>query len=265
MSPSSCSSPSHVLLDIEGTTCPVSFVAETLFPYASEHLGAYLAVHAHDPQIQQLVQELEPIWQHDTAPKAQQLLSQRAVVANPAQPADAEPVDVMAYLPYLQWLIEMDRKVTPLKELQGKIWAQGYATGELIGPLFADVAPALQRWHQQGLVLAVYSSGSVGAQQLIYGHSNTGDLRTRFSHWFDTRIGAKQSPQSYHDIAKAMDVSPKEVMFISDSIGECTAANEAGMRVCFSDREGNPERQPGRFKRIGSLLDLQLNQGPTIL
>ena len=194
---------SHVLLDIEGTTCPVSFVAGTLFPCAAQHLGAFVES--------------------------------------------------------LQLLIKQDRKLSELKDLQGLLWAKGYASGDLKGPLFADVAPALRRWHQQGAVLAVYSSGSVAAQQLLYGHSTEGDLRSLFSHWFDTRTGAKQEVASYRAISEAMGVGGSKVLFISDSLLECEAAHAAEMQVLFSDREGNPGRDNGPFERIRSYEDLQVN------
>jgi len=107
-------------------------------------------------------------------------------------------------------------------------------------------------------VLAVYSSGSVAAQRLIYGHSNAGDLRSLFSHWFDTRIGPKQTPESYATIADQLGVAPEQVLFVSDALTECQAAAAAGMQVVFSDREGNPGRDPGPFERIVSFDNLEL-------
>jgi len=119
------------------------------------------------------------------------------------------------------------------------------------------VPAALKRWQQQGLVLAVYSSGSIGAQQLLYQYSNAGDLRGIFDHWFDTTTGPKQSASSYGAIAEAMEVQPGHVLFVSDALAECEAADEAGMQVRFSEREGNPERAAGRFGRITSFNELQ--------
>ena len=142
---------SHVLLDIEGTTCPVSFVAGTLFPYAAEHLESFVESNRGEAAVADLLTAAEETWKQDNNQEAQQLL--------------AEPgADVVVYL---QLLIKQDRKLTELKDLQGLLWAEGYASGDLKGPLFNDVAPALRRWHQQGVVLAVYSSGSVDAQQLL--------------------------------------------------------------------------------------------------
>jgi enolase-phosphatase E1 len=234
---------SHVLLDIEGTTCPVSFVEGTLFPYAAEHLESFVKSHRREPAVGELLSSAEETWQQDSNPEAQQLL---------AKPG----ADVIAYL---QLLIKQDRKLTELKDLQGLLWAEGYASGDLEGPLFSDVAPALRRWHQQGTVLAVYSSGSVAAQQLLYGHSTDGDLRGLFSHWFDTRTGTKQDVGSYLTISQTMGVDSSRVLFISDSLLECEAAHAAKMQVLFSDREGNPGRDNGSFERISTYEDLQLN------
>ena len=234
---------SHVLLDIEGTTCPVSFVAETLFPYAAKHLGPFVKTNRGETAVTELLAAAEGSWKQDSNPEAEQLLADLGA-------------DVITYL---QLLIKQDRKLSELKDLQGLVWAEGYASGDLKGPLFADVAPALRRWHQQGTVLAVYSSGSVAAQQLLYGHSTEGDLRSLFSHWFDTRTGAKQEVASYRAISEAMGVGGSKVLFISDSLLECEAAHAAEMQVLFSDREGNPGRDNGPFERIRSYEDLQVN------
>ena len=231
----------HVLLDIEGTTCPVSFVAEALFPYARQKLAEHLDGHRNDAEVQALIQDIETSWKNNRDPSV------------PARGQNPSPLDVV---PYLEWLIDHDIKLTALKDLQGRIWKAGYAQGELVAPLFADVPEALKRWHAQGLVLGVYSSGSVPAQQLLYGHSQQGDLRPYFSHWFDTRTGPKQDPKSYLTIASLMKTTSEQVLFISDALSELEAASKAGMRVLFSDREGNPGRDPGAFERISDYTQL---------
>ena len=138
------------------------------------------------------------------------------------------------------------------------MWRDGYDRGDLRAPLYADVPAALQRWHARGVALAVYSSGSVGAQQLLYGHSDAGNLQPLFQHWFDTRIGAKQEPASYERITQELHCSSAAVLFVSDALAECEAADAAGMAVLFSDRDGNPQRDPGRFERISSFDQLLL-------
>ncbi len=230
---------SHLLLDIEGTTCPVSFVTGTLFPFAGEQMGAFLEQNQHQDRVRKLVEEVEVAWKADPHPEA--------VALQAEVPDEWVPWRV---LPYLHWLIAQDRKLTALKELQGMVWEQGYASGRLVGPLFSDVPAALRRCRKAGIVLAVYSSGSVKAQQLLYRHSSGGDLCELFSHWFDTRCGPKQNSASYTAIAAAMAVEPGRVLFISDSLGELEAAAGAGMKVLFSLREGNPQSDPGAFRSI---------------
>ncbi|MCS5691364.1 acireductone synthase [Cyanobium sp. FGCU-6] len=235
-----------LLLDIEGTTCPVSFVAGTLFPYASENLAGFLEESAERPDVQALLQEVIAAWEADPDPAAAALLKQR-------QPVGA----ALESLPYLQWLILQDRKLAPLKELQGLVWERGYERGDLLAPLYPDVHGALERWQASGFGLAVYSSGSVAAQQMLYTHTPSGDLRHLFSHWFDTRIGGKKESSSYTRIAKQLCCQPGRILFISDAMAELKAADAAGMKVLFSDREGNPERDPGPFKVIRSYTQLK--------
>jgi enolase-phosphatase E1 len=253
----------HVLLDIEGTTCPVSFVAETLFPYAARQLETYLNAHAQEESIQALLAELMRLWSEDPDPQAQRLRREAAGL-EPAGRAATAASATQTVLPYLHWLIAADRKITPLKDLQGRIWAEGYERGELHGPLFADVPPALHAWAAQGLVLAVYSSGSIQAQQLLYGHSSGGDLRCLFSHWFDTKTGPKQDASSYTRICEVMKTPAECVLFISDAIAELQAASAAGLRVIFSRRLGNPEQNPSSYPWISSLTAIQIgNQNVT--
>ena len=242
LSPRRIAGITHVVLDIEGTTCPVSYVGQVLFPYAAERLEQFLVGHGQDPEVLRLVAEVEEAWGRD---------------------ADAKAAGIGwhagdSVVPYLRWLIEVDRKLTPLKDLQGLIWAQGYADGDLVSPLFPDVPAALRRWYRSGLELAVYSSGSVPAQQLLYGHSEAGDLRSLFSHWFDTRTGLKQDPNSYRSISETLGAEPGSMLFISDAIGELEAAQTAGMQVLFSDRPGNPQRESAGFERITEYSTLQI-------
>lgn len=239
----------HLLLDIEGTTCPVSFVAEVLFPYASAQMGSYLQKHRNDPEVNDVLLSVDEAWREDSSPEAQALWQTRRMGQ------EIQRYDALA--DYLQQLIARDVKLTALKDLQGRIWREGYESGAITAHLFEDVPPALQRWSQTGLVLGVYSSGSVPAQQLLYGHCQAGDLTGLFSHWFDTRTGQKQRADSYIAIAEAMGTDPRQVLFISDATAELEAASESGMAVLFSDREGNPERDGGRFERIRDYSQLE--------
>ena len=238
----------HLLLDIEGTTCPVRFVSETLFPYAAARLESFLETRQEDPSVQKLLNRVAQAWRHDPHPEARALLTV----------ASSQTTLACQVLPYLHWLIRQDRKLTPLKELQGMLWEEGYGSGDLQGPLYPDVAPALRRWRAAGLELSVYSSGSVKAQQLIYGHSNEGDLRSLFQHWFDTRIGSKLEATSYERIVAELNIEAAAVLFISDSIDELQAASACGLAVLLCDRQESSHKQiasPG-FLTIHSFAGL---------
>ena len=237
-----------ILLDIEGTTCPVDFVAGTLFPYAKRHLKQMLARENNDPRIAKTIQEAINEWHEDSDPTCKQMLAN----TKGASPSNAEVAE------YLQHLIKSDRKSTALKELQGMIWKQGYESGELRTPLFEDVLPRLDAWKDNGIMLAVYSSGSVQAQKLLYMHTDQGDISDRFSHWFDTRTGPKLKPDSYTSICQLIKAKEESVLFISDHPGECDAAHSAGLQTKFCLRTGNPHQNPGQHALIQSFRDLSL-------
>jgi enolase-phosphatase E1 len=202
-----------VVNDIEGTTSSLAFVHEVLFPYSRARMIDYVAQH------RALV---EPILD---------------VVRDMADRHDLDDVGVARLL--VRWIDE-DRKAPPLKALQGMIWRQGYEVGELVGDVYDDAVRGLRRWRHQGLRLAVYSSGSVEAQKLIFGHSAVGDLTGLFSAWFDTAVGAKVEAASYGRIAAAMHLSPGEILFLTDAPAEIEAASMAGFKVIRLVREGIP-------------------------
>lgn len=202
-----------ILTDIEGTTSAVSFVFDVLFPYAAEHLPEFVRSHAQEPQ---LVQVLD-------------------AVREESGETDADTQRVIEIL--LQWIAE-DRKATPLKALQGMIWAQGYANGQLKGHVYPDAVEALTRWKQQGYQLYVYSSGSIQAQKLIFGCSVAGDLSSLFSGYFDTTTGPKREVASYQRIAQSIGLPADEIMFLSDIVEELDAAQQAGMQTIGLVRAG---------------------------
>ena len=236
-----------IVLDIEGTTCPVDFVTGSLFPYARQHLGTLLSQDDQQAPLKPLLDEVRIAWQQENSAEA---------------PAYSDSQDPLALLPYLQWLIDQDRKLAPLKELQGLTWRHGYQSGALTTPLFADVAPALKRWQQCGLRLAVYSSGSVAAQQLFYGHTSDGDLSDLFERWYDTRLGPKKEAQSYTLLAADLQLTAHAVLFVSDSSGELAAAQAAGLQICGSQRPGNPETLSAKWPVVVSSLEALAPSGP---
>ena len=221
-----------ILLDIEGTTTPVDFVTKTLFPYASRKLVAFLHEHFHEPEIQSLVKDLH----------AQLQLDAQTGVQPPSwvnEPADAR---LRSAATYGQWLMARDSKCTPLKTLQGKIWQEGYATGDLHGEVYADVPPAFQRCHAQGKKIFIYSSGSELAQRLLFSTVPSGDLTAHIAGFFDTRVGAKADAASYNKIAAAIGYHPDQILFISDALKEVAAAQNARMQVllCVRDPQAGP-------------------------
>jgi enolase-phosphatase E1 len=154
------------------------------------------------------------------------------------------------------FLAEMDRdsKSAALKELQGRIWEAGYASGELVGAVFDDVPRAFARWHAAGAPVGIFSSGSVLAQQLLFRHSSAGDLTRYISSYFDTAVGRKQDATSYASIAAAAAVPALEITFISDLVTELAAARAAGMQTILSVRRGN-QPQPAHDHRVVHSFD----------
>jgi len=208
-----------IVTDIEGTTSSIDFVHQSLFPYARDNMRAFLRAYANRPEVAAQL--------HETARLERRQLTWE----------DASEV--------LQRWIGEDRKYTPLKTLQGMIWAQGYAAGELKGHVYPDTPVYLRRWHEQGKRLYVYSSGSVEAQQLIFGHSDAGDLTPLFSGYFDTRIGAKREAGSYSAILKELALPGEQVLFLSDVGEELDAARSAGLHTCqlLRDDKAKPFEQ----------------------
>ena len=220
-----------IVTDIEGTTSSIDFVHQTLFPYAKQHLRRYLHAHAEEPNV------------------AAQIAATAALEGRSFANID-EAADLLE-----RWIAE-DRKATPLKDLQGLIWAEGYAAGELSGHVYADTPVFLRQWHAAGKALYVYSSGSEGAQKLIFGHSDAGDLRPLFSGYFDTRIGMKREAQSYRTILERIRQPGEAVLFLSDIGEELDAAREAGMQTCqlLRDARARPFPAHAQAKDFSEVL-----------
>jgi enolase-phosphatase E1 len=218
-----------ILLDIEGTTTPITFVHDVLFSYAQSHVRNFLVEHSDSAEL--LADLLRLREEH--AIDLKQNLQPPALIEGPP---DAEIDSMVAYV---NWLIDRDRKSTGLKSLQGKIWKQGYVDGTLKAELFADVAPALERWRCAGLKISIFSSGSALAQKLLFAHTEAGDLTRFISDYFDTTVGSKTDVQSYRQIAAALGLTASGVLFISDAVVELAAASDAGMQTLLCVRPGN--------------------------
>ena len=239
-----------ILLDIEGTTTPIAFVFDVLFPYIRTHLRAHLERHANAPEYEALFDRLRD--EHASDQSAGE-------VPPPLVPVPAAR-RLASVASYLEWLMDRDRKSTPLKELQGRIWEDGYARGELVGEVFIDVPPALARWRARNISVGIFSSGSVRAQQLLFRHSSAGDLTEYLSYYFDTATGPKSAPDSYQRIAAAMAVPPGAFVFGSDATRELDAARAAGMHTRLAVRPGNPPAPPGRGHQVIRSFDELLNE-----
>jgi 2,3-diketo-5-methylthio-1-phosphopentane phosphatase len=227
--------PGAILLDIEGTTTPIAFVTRQLFPYVRTHLRSHLERHERSAAYEKLFASL----------RAEHAAAVRRAEAPPPWVEAPQSSRVSAIATCVEWLMDRDRKSPALKELQGRIWDDGYRRGELVGEIFPDVPGALRRWQERGVPVGIFSSGSVQAQQLLFGHSSAGDLSPLLRWFFDTQVGPKIDPDSYRTIARAMEISPGSILFVSDIAGELTAARAAGLQVRLSVRPGNaplPER-----------------------
>jgi enolase-phosphatase E1 len=231
-----------ILLDIEGTTTPVDYVFGVLFPFARDYVADFLTAHYQDAEVQNDIQSLRQEYEADLAQGLSVPLW--------------DGTEATAAVAYIHYLITIDRKSTALKSLQGKIWNQGYQEGTLRSHIFPDVKPALERWTTSRKRVFIFSSGSVQAQQLLFSHSEVGDLTSYISGYFDTQTGSKRETESYRKIADAIGVLPEKILFISDVTAELKAAQAAGMETLFSVRPGNHVSEAEGFTAIENFDDV---------
>jgi enolase-phosphatase E1 len=218
-----------ILLDIEGTTTPVDFVFRTLFPYARGKFEDYLRRHREDPGVRA---DLEWLRKQYRADEGQGM---------DVPPWRGESVDQLlaSAAVYGRWLMDRDSKVFALKLIQGKIWEEGYRGGELHGEVFPDVPPAFERWSRQGRAIAIYSSGSILAQKLLFGSTAHGDLTPHLRAYFDTTTGPKADAESYKKITVALALPASEILFISDAARELDAARRSDMQTMLCVRSAS--------------------------
>jgi enolase-phosphatase E1 len=235
-----------ILLDIEGTTTPITYVYDVLFPYARRALRAYVEAHLDDDHLREPIARLREEWREDVARGE----------APPAWPDDGGGSDrdgddggsadragrVASIVAYAEWLMDRDRKAFGLKALQGHITRGGYENGSLHGVVYPDVPAAFARWREAGIPVAIFSSGSALAQQMLFRTTAHGDMTRWIQHFFDTTVGPKRSAESYRRIASHLGCDPARVLFISDVAAELDAAREAGCdtRLCI---RGGPAAQ----------------------
>ncbi len=218
-----------LLLDIEGTTTPVDFVYRTLFPYARVKFEDFLRRHQDDAAVRTDLEWLRKQYQADEAQG----------MGLPPWLGNSKDELLASAAGYGRWLMDHDSKVYALKLLQGKIWEEGYRRGELRGEVYPDVPPAFARWSQQGRIIAIYSSGSVLAQKLLFSSTPQGDLTRFVRAYFDTTTGIKTDAESYKKIAVAAALPASEILFLSDVARELDAARQAGLVTLLCVRTGN--------------------------
>ncbi|KAM9142575.1 enolase-phosphatase E1 [Pangshura tecta] len=223
-----------ILLDIEGTTTPITYVKDTLFPYIKDNVKEYLRAHWEEEECQQDISLLRKQAEEDS--------NLNGVVPIPLETGNGEDeVEqvIQAVVDNVHWQMSLDRKTTALKQLQGHMWRAAYATGLMKGEFFQDVVPAIRKWREAGMKVYIYSSGSVEAQKLLFGYSTEGDILELFDGHFDTKIGNKVESESYRRIASSIGCSTNNVLFLTDVTREANAAEEADMHVAVVVRPGN--------------------------
>jgi enolase-phosphatase E1 len=206
----------YILTDIEGTTTSVSFVYDVLFPYFRKHIW-----------------DLKNMTDNEDVKSA---FEETRKLSKKEENVDIVSIDQV--IQKLESWCELDRKITPLKTLQGILWKVGYLQGVLKGHVYNDVPVSLQKWRQLGIKLGVFSSGSVEAQKLIFGFSEKGDLTEYFSNYFDTNTGMKRDVETYSTISKILNISSKNILFLSDIVQELEAADKAGYQTIQIIRPG---------------------------
>ena len=225
-----------ILLDIEGTTTPIDFVHRMLFPFAKERIGKYVAEH-----FDRLREEIIAVADEHAHDREYTL------------PLD--PTEPGAVTAYLEFMIDHDRKSTPLKTIQGMIWKEGYESGELVSQVFDDVPGAFERWKAEEMRIGIYSSGSALAQELIFKYSDRGDLSAFIDNYFDTTVGHKREAASYRKIASELGLDSNDILFVSDIAQELNAARSAGMQTALAVRPGNAGIEDDPNHRVISSFD----------
>ena len=226
----------YVLTDIEGTTTPVHFVHDVLFPYAKQRMAGYIRSNIDKAEVTRCLQNVQQTVKEESG-------------------EDIEEKEAIETL--LHW-IDTDRKHTALKELQGYIWKEGYENGNFQGQVYDDVKPVLEKWKAQEIRLGVYSSGSIEAQKLLFGHSDKGDLTPLFSDYFDTKTGPKKEAASYHKISEQLGIKPGNILFLSDVEAELDAAAAAGFQVIQLARENDGTQPSAKHKSVTDFSQVNL-------
>ncbi len=221
-----------ILLDIEGTVAPISFVKDVLFPFSKERMEGFVREHIEKPEIKQTIEEVKKI--------------------------EGKELSLEEVIETLKRWIDEDKKITPLKDIQGFIWEEGFKSGKIKALLYEDAYKKLLQWKEKGIPMYIYSSGSVKAQKLFFSHTQHGNILDFFSGHFDTKIGNKKEKQSYERISKEIGLKPEEILFLSDNPEEIKAAAQAGMKAVRVVRKNDAEYIQGfPYPQISSFDELK--------
>ncbi|XP_005388301.1 PREDICTED: enolase-phosphatase E1 [Chinchilla lanigera] len=245
-----------ILLDIEGTTTPIAFVKDILFPYIKENVQEYLQTHWEEEECRQDVSLLRKQAEEDA-----HLDGAVPIPTASGEGADDLQQTIQAVVDNVRWQMSLDRKTTALKQLQGHMWRAAFTAGHVKGEFFEDVVPAVRRWKAAGMKVYIYSSGSVEAQKLLFGHSTEGNVLELFDGHFDTKIGHKVESESYRKIADSIGCSPSNILFLTDVTLEASAAEEADVHVAVVVRPGNAgltDDEKTYYRLITSFSELHL-------
>lgn len=223
-----------IVTDIEGTTSSISFVKDELFPYARQHMAGFILQNHEKPNV------------------AKQLDEVKNIVGN-------NELSIEQCIEQLNQWIDEDKKITPLKALQGMIWERGYKNGDFHGHIYPDAMAHLQKWYAETIDLYIFSSGSVHAQKLLFSHTAFGDLTTILSGYFDTNIGAKGEAESYKKISERIGVPANEIVFLSDVVTELDAAQQAGYHTYWLVRDGEIDKN-AKHPQINNFKHIKLDE-----
>ncbi|ARN83167.1 acireductone synthase [Methylocystis bryophila] len=202
-----------IVIDLEGAALPMSFLTQTLAPLAREKLGAFIAAHADEEEVEAALEE-----------------TGRLMGGFDLKPAEAEAL-------LLRWM-KQDRKASPLKYLQGRVWREAHEAGALEIEFYADAAEAIRAWAAAGLRLFVYSSQSEEAQRMLLAHTPYGDLTPLFEGFLDTTFGQKIEPGSYRDLVERLALPAGAILLLSGNEEELDAARSEGLATARLMRDG---------------------------
>lgn len=238
-----------ILLDIEGTTSSVSFVYDVMFPFVRRELDQYLYANWGSPALNEACDLIAKDAGYESFAT---WYGKETEVGKRCQLLRTEVLRLM----------DGDVKATGLKALQGLIWRSGFESGEMQAHIYDDVLPAIRVWKDAGCDIQIFSSGSIAAQKLFFGHTVVGNMLHLFRGHYDTTTGPKKEAASYRTIAEGFGLPPTQILFLSDVLAELEAARIAGLQTCLCKRPGNAKVAAGHgHPEITSFDQIELSLG----